>query len=172
MFGKETINELLVPLVFDIQSDSIIDDKDIAERFLGESQLFATVNQIPYQPKKELIDNLRVDMAEKIDSIYFEYLEDQKMRLETSKALQIQRTEEFYNNKIKVLEQTVKDLEYRAQYAFSEEERTRIQRILPAQRGLLKNMTIEKDESIQKIDESVIHAKAPKLLSLSQIKVY
>ena len=172
MFGKETINELLVPLVFDIQSESIFDDKDVADRFLGESQLFATVNQIPYQPDKELIDNLRIDMAERIDSIYSEYLEDQKMRLETSKALQIQRTEEFYNNRIKVLEQNVNNLEDRAKYTFSEEERIRIQRVLPAQRGLLKNMIAEKAESIQKISESIIQAKLPKLQSLSQIKVY
>ena len=171
-FGKELNNELLTPIIFDINSDTIIDDKDVAEQFLGKSQLFATVNEIPYKPHKELINNLRGDLLDKIDSIYREYLEDQKMRLETSKALQIQQTEEFYNNSINVQKKIVDDSEFRAQNAYSEEERMRIQRILPAQKGRLKNMLDEKDYAIQKIKDGEIQAKEPKLLSLSQIKVY
>ncbi|MDP2338282.1 MAG: helicase-related protein [Bacteroidota bacterium] len=171
-FGKVQNNELLIPIVFDIKSDSIINDKDVSEQFFGVSQLYATVNQIPYQPTNDLIDEVRIDMAMKIDSIFNDYLEDQKMRLDTSKALQIQRTEEFYNNRIKILEQTLSDLEFKVQHSFSEEERARIQRVLPAQRGLLKNMIAEKQEAIQKINDSEIQTKVPKLISLSQIKVY
>lgn len=171
-FGNESTDELLMPLVFDIQSDKILDSKDIAERFLGESQLYATVNQIPYTPEKELIENLRYDLAEKINIIYSDHLADQQMRLDTSKALQIQRTEEFYNNRIKVLEQSISDLEYRANYSDSEEEQIRLQRILPAQKGLLRNLIAEKDDSIEKIEGSTLQSKEPKLLSLSQIKIY
>ncbi|MFZ5431891.1 MAG: DEAD/DEAH box helicase [Bacteroidota bacterium] len=171
-FGKEQTSELLIPIVFDIVNDSIIHDNDIAERFLGESQLFATVNQEPIIPDKELIDAVRIDMALRVDEIYNDYISDQKMRLDTSKAMQIQRTEEFYNNRIKILEQTLSDLEYKANYAFSEDERARIQRVLPAQRGLLKSLLAEKEEAILKINESELRTKEPKLISLSQIKVY
>ena len=94
------------------------------------------------------------------------------MRLDTSKALQIQRTDEFYSNRIKILEQTISGLEFRANYANEEDERIRLQRVLPAQRGLLRNLIAEKEDSIEKIKESTLQAKEPKLLSLSQIKIY
>lgn len=171
-FGNESTEELIVPLVFDVQTNSIIESKDISERFLGVSQLYATVNQIPYTPEKELINSIRGDFAEKIDSVYTAYIQDQEMRIETSKALQIQRTEEFYNNRIKDLEQLVLDLEYRANVSNSEEERINLQRILPARKGSLKNLIAEKEDSIEKIKESILQTKVPKLLSLSQIKVY
>lgn len=171
-YGKIQNNELLIPIVFDIHSDSIINDNDLAERFLGESQLYATVNQLPFEPNKKLIDAIRIEMAMKIDSIKEEYLEDQKMRLETSKALQIQRTEEFFGNRIKISEKTISDMEFIANYSYSEDERDRFIRILPAQRGLLKSLIAEQEEAIGKISNSEIHAKEPRLLSISQIKVY
>lgn len=171
-FGNESTNELLIPLLYDVQSNRIIDEGDVAERFLGESQLYATVNQTPYTPEKELLDNLRGDFAERIDVVYTDYTKDQRMRLETSKAIQKQRTEEFYNYKIKVLEQTVSDLENRANFSYNEDERIRLQKVLPAQKGLLRNLIAEKDDSIERINESTLHSKEPKLLSLSLIKVY
>lgn len=171
-FGSESINELIMPLLFDIQSDKIIACKDITERFLGEAQLYATANHVPYTPEIKLIENLRGDFAEQIDIVYTNYIEDQQMRLDTSKTLQIQQTEEFYNNRIKKLEQSLADLEYRSNYSDSEEERIRIRRILPAQKGLLHNLVAEKEDSIAKIQGSTLNAKEPRLLSLSQIKVH
>jgi len=172
LFGKEQNNEILTPIVFDIQSNSIVDDKAISDRFLGESQLFATVNQIPCRPQKEMIDEVRIEMAEKINSIYNSYIEDQEMRMETNKAMQIQQTEEFYNNRIKILEQTISDMENRVENTIYDEERAGLQRVLPAQRGQLRILIAEKEEAIQKISNSNIQSKEPKLLSLSQIKIY
>lgn len=171
-FGKEQHNELLIPLIFDIQNNLIIENKDISEQFLGKSQLFATANQTPYQPNLVLIDTLRIEMAEKIHFIYSDYFGDQKMRLENSKISQMQQTDEFYNNRVRILKATIDDFKERAQLSFSEEERSRIQRILPAQLGQLKNMIAEREEAIEKINDTTIQAEEPKLLSLSQIKVY
>lgn len=171
-FGKEQNSELLLPIVFDIQKESIVDDESVTERFLAESQLFAAAIQNPYPLDHNLINTVRIEMAAKIDSKYNEYIDDQKMRMETSKILQIQRTEEFYNNRIHNLEQTLANLEYRAQYSISDEERTKIQRVLPAQRGLVKNLFAEKEDAVQKITNSSIFTKEPKLISLSQIKIY
>jgi hypothetical protein len=171
-FGKEHNNELLIPIIFDVQSNAIIESRDVSDRFLGESQLYATINQIPYKSDSILIDHIRVEMAFNIDKIYNEHLDDQRMRLDTSKALHIQRTEEFYNNRINILEKNLLNLENIVQNTFSEDERTRIQRVLPAQRGLLKSLKEEKEEAIQKINNSEIQTKEPCLLSLSQIRVY
>jgi SNF2 family DNA or RNA helicase len=171
-FGKVQENEMLIPIVYNIQTKSIISDKDVSERVLGESHLFATVNQIPFKPSIQLVDTVRVEMAIEIEELYNEYLQDQRMRLETSKGMQIQRTEEFYNNRINNLEISIADLEFKALYSLFDEERVRVQRVLPAQRGLLKSLKAEKEEAVQKISDSEIQSKAPKLLSLSQIKIY
>ncbi len=171
-FGKEQVSELMIPVVFDLQSQSIIYDDALAERFMGESQLFATAVQNPVQLDQNSIDIVRVEMASQIDALYSSIIEDRKMRLETSKILQVQRTEEFYDNRISNLTQTLSELENKAQYSISEDERTKVQRVLPAQRGLLRSLLAEKDEALLKINNSIILAKEPKLISLSQIKVY
>ena len=170
-FGKEQNNELLIPIVFDVQSDTIIDDKDVSERFLGESQLYATINQMPYFVDTDLINILRVELADRIDVVNRELLKDQEMRMETSKTLQIQRMEEFYNNRIKIAEKTIEELEFKAEI-FDGEKGKNAYRILPAQRARLKSLVTEKEDAIHKISESIISSKEPKLLSLSQIRIY
>lgn len=171
-FGKEQNTELLIPIVFDVSSNNIIKDRDVSERFLGESQLYATIINNPYMSDEGLIDFVRIEIAFEIDLIYNEYVEDQKMRLETSKSLQIQRTEEYYNNRISNIKNNIAEIVSRAQSAPTEEERLRNQRILPAQRGLLKGFMDEKDEAILRIKDSDIRTREPRLLSLSQVKVY
>jgi len=170
-FGKAQNNELLVPIVFDIQSDSIIDDKNIAERFLGESQLYATVNQDPYQPDQQLIANLRGDMAAKINSIFVDHVKDQKMRLDSSKKQQIQQIEEYHNNRINRQKQTVIEHEDKAYNSSSENERANFQKSLILQQNRVIRLEEDKKEAIKKINDSEIQGDF-KLLSLSLINVY
>ncbi len=171
-YEKETKNELLIPIIFDVQSRTIINNKDVAERLLGESQLYATVNQTPLQLNEDFVNNMRGDLAEAIDNTYSDYVKDQEMRLETSRALHVERTEEFFNNKLTILKQTITDLEVKAVSASSEEERKGINKILPAHRGQLRNSEEDKEEAIRRINNSVIKAKEPILISLSQIKIF
>lgn len=163
---------MLIPIIFDVQSRTIINNKDVAERLLGESQLYATVNQTPLQLNEDFVNNMRGDLAEAIDNTYSDYVKDQEMRLETSRALHVERTEEFFNNKLTILKQTITDLEVKAISASSEEERKGINKILPAHRGQLRNSEEDKEEAIRRINNSVIKSKEPILISLSQIKIF
>lgn len=171
-FGKTQNTELLVPLVYDIQKDTIIDNRDVSERFLGEAQLNATVNEMPFPVNEPLVDNIRLEMTTVIDSLSSEYIKDQEMRLNTSKELQKQQVEFFYTKRIEERKKIITDMENKARYADSEAERIRFERALPAQRGLLDSTIEKRDEELNRINESKIIGKEPKLLSVSQIKIF
>lgn len=170
-FGKDQEMKTLIPVVFDLQTNSIIDNSNICERILGESQLNAIIINSSIANVEDIVDDLRTEFAVRINYLFTNYIEDQKMRLDNGKKLQIQQTEEFYNNRISILEKNIKDIENRTEYSWNEEERNKSRRILPAQKGLLRNLIIEKDEAIQKLLDSSIQPKEPKLISLSHIKI-
>lgn len=171
-FGKHQIVETLVPVVFDMQTNSIIENSDICERILGESQLNATIFNNAILNIVDIVDDIRTEFAVRINDLFTNYIEDQKMRLENGKKLQIQQTEEFYNNRISIQEKEIADIENKANYSWDEEERNNSKRILPARKGKLSNLKAEKDETIYKMKDSSIQPKEPKLISLSHIKIF
>lgn len=171
-FGKQQEMETLIPVVYNLQTNSIIESSDICERILGECQLHATVTTTTTLVSPETVEDLRIEFIERVNDLFVNYVEDQKMRLDNGKQLQMQQTEEFYSNKIAVLENNIADIEYRAEHSWSEDERNRSKQILPAQRGLLRNLISEKEEAVQKLMDSSIHPKEPKLISLSYIKIF
>ncbi|NCB84838.1 MAG: hypothetical protein EOM44_10165 [Bacteroidia bacterium] len=171
-FGKHQIVETLVPVVFDMQTNSIIENSDICERILGESQLNATIFNNAILNIVDIVDDIRTEFAVRINDLFTNYIEDQKMRLENGKKLQIQQTEEFYNNRISIQVKEIADIENKANYSWDEEERNNSKRILPARKGKLSNLIAEKDETIYKMKDSSIQPKEPKLISLSHIKIF
>lgn len=171
-FGKHLQMENLIPVVYNLQTKNIIESEDVCDRILGESQLNATLNTADYSEVFEEIDEIRTELTFRINELFSDYLDDQKMRLDTGKRLQIQQTEEFYKNRITNLEKTIRETEYKAQHSWDEDEKTKSNRILPAQKGLLRNMITERDETLEKLNNSSIQAKEPKLISLSHIKIF
>lgn len=171
-FGKNQNMENLIPVVYNLQTKTIIENEDICERILGESQLNATLNTSNYSKVSEEIDEIRNELTFRIDQVFRHFLEDQKMRLDTGKMLQIKQTEEFYKNRIANQEKTIKETEYKSEYSWNEDEKIKSKRILPAQKGLLRNLMNEKEEAIVKLNNSSIKAKEPKLISLSHLKIF
>lgn len=171
-FDKHQVMESLVPVVFDLQTNSIIENSDICERILGESQLNATIINNAILDIVDIVDDIRTEFAVRINDLFNNYIEDQKMRLENGKKLQIQQTEEFYNNRISNQKRMIADIENKAEYSWNEEEQNNSKRILPAQKGILSNLIAEKDEAIYKMMDSSIQPKEPKLISLSHIKIF
>jgi hypothetical protein len=171
-FNREQKSELLVPILYDVHNGKIINDKNLSERFFGESQLHATAKSNAYMIPEDLISDMEYIFAEEIEVFESENLKEHRMRLETHKKMQIQRKTEFFDNRINRQKTIIENSENRLKYTYDEKERKNIDSILPAQRKVLLNFEEEKENALQEINAGEILYKSPQLLSLNHVTIY
>ena len=169
--GREQKMELLTPLLFDTKKQEVISIKDLCYEIFANVQVRARASSSVLQLSEKEIQELSYSLTEKISFIESEILEDHKMRLETSKKMQIQRISEYYDNRIKNQELIVENSLQKIEYLDNGQERKNIERILPVQRKQLENLTEEKTEAIEQLESGQITSKSPYLLSLSLISI-
>ena len=167
--GHEQKIELLTPLLFDIQKHEIISNKDLCSEIYSLVQVKTEATSSMLQLSKEAIQQLSYSLTEEISTIESEILEDHKMRLETSKKIQIQRLSEYFENRIKNQELILENSLQKLEYIDNIHERKNIERILPVQRKQIDNLIDEKLDAIAKLENGHITSKSPELLSLSLI---
>jgi SNF2 family DNA or RNA helicase len=171
-FNREQKTELLVPILYDVEREKVIGDRNLSERFLGEAQLHATAKSGIYKIPEILFTELEYIFAEEIEVIESQNLSEQKMRLDTHKKMQIQRKTEFFDNRINGQKNVIKNFETKLKYILDEKERKNIESILPAQRKNLLNLEEGKENALREINSAEIIYKSPQLLSLNHITVY
>lgn len=169
---REQKTELLIPILYDVTKEKIINDKRLSERFLGEAQLQAVAKTNNHSISSKLLEELEYVFAENIEILESENLSEQKMRMETHKKMQIQRKTEFFNNRIKRQQNIIQNSENKLTFLFDEKERKNIERILPAQRKTLLNFEDDKENTLKAIESGEISCKSPQLLSLNHITIY
>jgi SNF2 family DNA or RNA helicase len=169
--GREQKMELLTPLLFDIEKQEVISNKDLCNEIYAIVQVRAKATSSALKLSEEEIQELSYSLTEEISFIETEILEDHKMRLETSKKMQIQRISEYYDNRIKNQELILENSLQKLEYLDNGQERKNIERILPVQRKQIDNLTEEKSEAIDQLEAGRITSKSPDLLSLSLISI-
>lgn len=172
LLGREQRFELLTPLLFDTKNQEVITDKGLCDEIFANVQVSASSTSSSLQLSPDEIQDLSYCLTEEISITESQILEDHKMRLETSKMMQIQRVVEYYDNRIRnqelILESSLQKLNYLSEV----QERRNIERILPAQRKQLENLIDEKFEAIKQLESGQITSKSPELISLSLISIY
>ena len=169
--GREQKMELLMPLLFDSEKQVVISDKDLCNEIYANVQVKAKATSSALQLSKDVIQELSYSLTEEISLIETEILDDHKMRLETSKKMQIQRVSEYYENRIKNQELILANSLERLEILDDGQERKNIERILPVQRKQIENLKEEKHEAIMQLDAGRITSKSPELISLSLITI-
>jgi hypothetical protein len=149
----------------------VISNKDLCNEIYAIVQVRAKATSSALKLSEEEIQELSYSLTEEISFIETEILEDHKMRLETSKKMQIQRISEYYDNRIKNQELILENSLQKLEYLDNGQERKNIERILPVQRKQIDNLTEEKSEAIDQLEAGRITSKSPDLLSLSLISI-
>jgi superfamily II DNA or RNA helicase len=169
LFGKIKSFELLIPVIYDVNHNTCIKDRDFSDYFMGVVQINADNNN---EIIKDLsFDDLRVDLQEEIEIIQNEYKNDQMIRLNSSKELHRQRTTEYYDNKIRAQEKIIAMNESLIEYRYDENKSKNAERILPAQRSNLMQIESDKELALKQIEEETIIGKSPELLSLNIVTI-
>ena len=156
-YGTPQIIKILMPILYDYSKEEVIRDKEKVKNLFGEAQDNVLISETNYSPTEEELLEMRTSFADAISETIHEIREDQKIRIDSLKELDIQRTEESYNARINRQKKVISNIENK--------------QILPAQRAILSQLEEEKEQEMNRIKSIDIRSIDSTLLSLSQITI-
>lgn len=170
-YGIAQIIKILMPILYDYLKGEVVRDKEKVKNLFGEAQDNVLISERNYSPTEDELLEMRTSFTDAISEIINEIREDQKIRIESLKKLDIQRTEESYNAKIKNKKNVISNIEWKIVYSSDEKTQRDNEKILPAQRAQLSQLEEEKEHDISRIKSTGIKSIDYTLLSLSQISI-
>lgn len=105
LFGKQVKTESLYPILFDLTKRQLIDDHELAEKFMGCAQTDGQYAPLEEEDRLDnnVLDDLRYDLKDTIDAYVTSYRTDLNNRIENAKKLRYQQTIQYYETRIKSL---------------------------------------------------------------------
>ena len=176
VFGKNVVTDSLYPILYDLHEDKMIEDHELAEKFMGKAQVngrYAPFTE-DLRIEPDMIDIIEYDLKEEVDKYVDGYRTDQMMRIENNKKMRCQQTEQFYNSRISNAKRNIKNQEELIETALllkDEEMRSKAERILPAMRSTLQNLIQQRDDELEKINRDVQLRVTDEVKSLNLVKI-
>ena len=176
IFDRPTITDSLYPILFDIDNARIIEDHELAEKFMGRAQVDGhyapLVENMKLDP--EMLDDLRYDLNECIERYVISYKRELQTRIDNSKKMRYQQTVQYYESRIKNLKSDIKDHEYFREMALMTNNDDNLKaedRILRLRRGQLRNMEERRESDLERINRDVQLKVTEEIKSLNLVKV-
>lgn len=170
--GVKKKNAILLPVVFNLQTDKIEEDQNVIDRIYRRSQVEgAEHNATNEDIKAETIDNMSYDFAEFVSSEIRNRLEEEKRQTESDRQRNEQQTKEYYKSRIAGFEATIKEESWKLEWDIDDKERlatTRRVQLAKNQIGILER---ERDERLARINEDRQVQMQDKLISLNLITI-
>jgi hypothetical protein len=176
VYDKNVETDSLYPILYDLHEDKIVEDHELAEKFMGKAQIYGRyapfTEDMRIEP--EVIDYIEYDLKEKVDQYVEEYHADQLMRIENNKRMRYQQTEQYYESRIANAKRNIKNQEKQIEIALllnDIEMRNKAERILPPMRGALQNWIQQRDEELEKINRDVQLRVTDEVKSLNLVNI-
>lgn len=170
--GVKKKNSVLLPVVFNLQTDKIEENQDVIDRIYRRSQVEgAEHNATNDDIKAETIDNMSYDFAEYVSREIRSRLEEEKRQTESDRQRNEQQTKEYYKSRIAGFEATIKEESWKLEWDIDDKERlatTRRVQLAKNQIGILER---ERDERLARINEDRQVQMQDKLISLNLITI-
>lgn len=170
--GVKKKNSVLLPVVFNLQTDRIEENQDVIDRIYRRSQVEgAEHNATNDDIKAETIDNMSYDFAEYVSGEIRSRLEEEKRQTESDRQRNEQQTKEYYKSRIAGFEATIKEESWKLEWDIDDKERlatTRRVQLAKNQIGILER---ERDERLARINEDRQVQMQDKLISLNLITI-
>lgn len=176
IFEKPISTDSLYPVLYDLQKQKVIGDHELAEKFMGKVQVSGRYAPLSEDMRiaPELVDNIEYDLKEVVDDYLDKYNEDQLMRINNSRMMRLQQTEQYYDSRIRSLQHSIKtqeDLQETAMMLHDDEMLDRALRTLRLQRNNLETLLQRKEEYLEKINKDVQLKVTDEVKSLNLVKI-
>ena len=176
VFDKKVVTDSLYPILYDLQADKIIDDHELAEKFMGKAQVNGRYAPFTEDMKmqSDVIDNIEYDLKEVIDNYVDGYQADQLMRINNSKKMRLQQTLQYYDTRIRSLEHSISTQESLQKSAILLNDTNmheRAERTLRLQRAQLQGLLQRKEDDMDKINKDVQLRVTDEVKSINLVRI-
>ena len=176
VFDKKVVTDSLYPILYDLQADKIIDDHELAEKFMGKAQVNGRYAPFTEDMKmqSDVIDNIEYDLKEVIDNYVDGYQADQLMRINNSKKMRLQQTLQYYDTRIRSLEHSISTQESLQESAIllnDNDTHERAGRTLRLQRAQLQGLLQRKEDDMDKINKDVQLRVTDEVKSINLVRI-
>lgn len=176
LFNKPIVTDSLYPILFDIENNNIIDDQDLAERFMGRAQVDGQYAPLEDSLRldEELIADLRYDFNDCVNAYVWKHQTEIQSRIDNSKKLRYQQTTQYYDIRQRNLEKSIEHQELMREYAISsgdDDELRRAEIVLRLQRANLRDLIERRESDLERINRDVHLKVTPEIKSLNLVKV-
>lgn len=175
-FEKPVTTDSLYPILFDVTNDRLVDDHELAERFMGRAQVDGQYAPLVETCRldEELIADLRYDFNDSVNAYVWEHRKEMQTRIDNSKKLRYQQTIQYYDTRQKSLERIIANQEMIREYALSsgnDDDLRRAENVLRLQRANLRDLMERKESDIERINRDVHLKVTPEIKSLNLVQV-
>lgn len=168
-YGCQIKRNYIRPLVYDRINQCVIVDKELCDEFLGLSQLYASIYDST-QDRSD-VEEAFLEFCTEIDEVVHEEYYKAQIDVESHKQMQKQHIADYYDFRIKEQEAKIDDLEFALLYAYDEAIKRKIRNVIGGHNLQITNLTKERDEKNEQIDNNDVFLETAELVSLSQVTV-
>ena len=176
VFDKPLTTDSLYPILYDIDNHEIIDDHDLAEKFMGRAQVDGRYAPLEDTDKltSDEIDDLRYDLKDTIDAYVSEVRRDMQNRIDNSKKLRYQQTIQYYDSREKNYERNISHQEFMREVAIEQEDDAALRNAegaLRLMRANLRDLQQRKEADLERITRDVQLKVMDEIKSLNLVQV-
>lgn len=176
LFDKPIVTESLYPILFDVEHNRIVEDNDLAERFMGCTQVDGEYAPFEdsYKLDEEMIADLRYDLNDNVSLHVRNYHRDLQNRIDNNKKLRYQQTMQYYESRQNNFERIISHQEMMKEYALSvgdDDELRRAENVLRLQRANLRDLLEKREKELERINRDVQLKVTSEVRSLNLVKV-
>lgn len=171
-YGILQESETLVPILYNLETQSIEDNGMLASKVFGSAQQNGQyLSATSVNMTDDEIETARSILADEIDEYAYTRKTEETIHIETDKQLQKQRASEMYERRIKNWEDRIAEKELELRYCYSEEERKSISSLINLWNGNLSKTKQDRDLELNKIDNMRIEGISHNIFSVSYINI-
>ena len=176
LFDKPIVTESLYPVLFDVANNHIVDDQELAERFMGRAQVdgqYAPLDET-YRMDEEMIADLRYDLNDNVNEYVWTHQKELQSRIDNSKKLRYQQTIQYYETRQRNFERNIANQEMIREFAIScgnDEDLRRAENVLRLQRANLRDLLEKREADLERINRDVHLKVTPEIKSLNLVQV-
>ena len=176
MFDKPIVTDSLYPILYDIENECVIENHDLAEKFMGRAQvdgIYAPMEE-DYKLSSDLIDDLRYDLNDVITEYVDSYVMDLQNRIDNGKKLRYQQTIQYYDSRLKSLEKSISEQELWRQIALeydNDEKLRNAEGALRLLRANIRDLQRRKDADLERINQDVHLKVTEEIKSLNLVQI-
>lgn len=129
VYGDERHTKMLLPVLYDISSESVVEDENLADMVLGISQSqgqFHNMRPNEVQPTSDDIDYMNILTTRYVDHWRADYKKEAETTHQNDCMLQSRRIEDYYRPRLEAVEREIRLREYNVDWIIQSEDKKAI----------------------------------------------